>query len=485
MQAVTNSMEIRGHTLQHLINGITCPVIITLAEGVLSNNTFDSTFSIPKNKSSQRGTIFPDLYIASVDDVIAELNTFTEVTLSVHSPSEPKRWIIFKKSNLGGITLYSGFEITPIQNEYDLLKNSEERLSGFFNNIGEAIFVVENQYPDYPVVSVNEAFLNYFKVLKADVLGQDICSLVFSDLREQLFTCLFLVCSQGKPVCFDAVSHDGKTNKFFTVNLVCKSQGRPGENIVIGSISDTTERKNTVLELEEAKQKAEVFNNLKASFLANLSHEIRTPLNGINGFAEMLHEELHDEWYKKVVRRILASSGRLLSTLNALIDLSRLEAENLVPNKARVNFTEFVQSLVAEYEALVIAKGLAFVTEIPNSTVAIETDTYLLKSILDKIIDNAIKYTASGTVALSISNDGKYVYAHVKDTGIGIAIKYQPVIFEEFWQVTAGMERSHEGLGIGLTLAKKMLHLMKGEILVSSTPGEGSTFTVKYPVGTG
>ncbi|MBI2418443.1 MAG: PAS domain-containing sensor histidine kinase [Ignavibacteriales bacterium] len=485
MQAVKNSFEIRGHTLQHLVNEITNPVIITLAEGVITNNTFATTFSVPKNNGASQETNFPDLYIESVDEVIAELNSFTEVTLAVHSPAEPKRWIIFKKSNLGGIILYSGFEITPIQNEYDLLKNSEERLSGFFNNLGEAIFVVENQYPDYPVVSVNEAFLNYCKLLKADVLGQNICSLVFNDLREQLFMYLFLVCSQDKPVCFDAVSHDGKTKKFFTVNLVSKSRGTPGENIVIGSISDTTERKNTVLELEETRQKAEMFNNLKASFLANLSHEIRTPLNGINGFAEMLHEELHDEWYKKVVRRILASSGRLLSTLNALIDLSRLEAENLVPKKARINFMEFVQSLVPEYEALVTAKGLAFVTEIPSSDLAIETDTYLLKSILDKIIDNAIKYTASGSVALSISNDDKYVYAHVKDSGIGIAIKDQPVIFEEFWQVTAGMERSHEGLGIGLTLAKKMLHLMKGEILVSSTPGEGSTFTVKYPVGTG
>jgi len=249
---------------------------------------------------------------------------------------------------------------------------------------------------------------------------------------------------------------------------------------------DITERKKIEREIREAKVKAEEINKLKSTFLANMSHELRTPLVGILGFAELLRDNIAQQEYSEMASRIHTSGKRLLETLNSILDLSRIEANKLELKPDYINVCRVVRENLMQYEALASAKNLYLKVILEDEEIISYLDEKILHQILNNLINNAIKYTMKGGVIVEVKkgmvDNSQNVFIEIKDTGIGIPPESITRIFEEFRQVSEGLDRKFDGTGLGLTLTKKFVEVLGGKIQVQSEVNKGSTFTIIFPV---
>ncbi|RJP64966.1 MAG: response regulator [Ignavibacteriales bacterium] len=253
----------------------------------------------------------------------------------------------------------------------------------------------------------------------------------------------------------------------------------------VGTITDITELKRTEEELIRARDKAEEMNKLKSNFLANMSHELRTPLVGIIGLSQVLNEELNDSDGKRYSKLILESGIRLRDTLNLILDLSKIESETLQLYPEEIEMTEYVSSLARVFEKTAEAKKIKLTIKSEDELLFANLDKVLLNSVINNLMNNAIKYTFEGFVNVDIKKiieDGQYIEISIRDSGIGIAEKNLSVIFEPFRQISEGWNRNFEGTGLGLTIVKEYLNKMSGSIIVESQIGVGSTFKVRFPL---
>ena len=242
------------------------------------------------------------------------------------------------------------------------------------------------------------------------------------------------------------------------------------------------ERRKVDQELKKALKNAEDANYLKNAFLANMSHEIRTPLNGIIGFSSLLVTELslmeNEELYE-YANGIQQSGERLLHLLNNIIDISRIEANDMDINLNTCHVNEIVKNVSELYSFKANDKGLKFNTKFNEIPKALADETKLTKIVSD-IIDNALKYTEKGFINVLTEYDEKQkcINIVVKDTGIGIDKAYLDHIFEAFRQESLGYSRTYQGAGLGLPLAKRLVELMNGQIKVESQKGAGTTVSI-------
>lgn len=253
------------------------------------------------------------------------------------------------------------------------------------------------------------------------------------------------------------------------------------DHLLIGSVgilSDISGRKKTEIELKRAKEDAESMNRLKDVFLSNMSHELRTPMISILGYSEILNDITDDGETKEISSIIHQSAIRLTDTINTLLDLSMLESGNLYLQLGNVDIGEIALKLENLYSAKLEKKGIRFNNQIPSNSFFVEADQRLLHQVLDNVLSNAIKYTEKGSVTLDVRVAGERVIVSITDTGIGIKPEYFSMIFEEFRQVSEGLDRRYEGSGLGLHVSKRFIEKMNGQIWVESEFGKGSTFHV-------
>jgi signal transduction histidine kinase len=241
--------------------------------------------------------------------------------------------------------------------------------------------------------------------------------------------------------------------------------------------------------LEEARGSAEEANRMKSEFLANMSHELRTPLNGILGFAELLESDLDDPIQREYAQTIRVSGEHLLRLVSDVLDLAKIEAGRMDFNLAPVDLPELLQGVIAVQRGHAQKKNLTLElvgAELPST---VFVDGARLRQIMLNLTSNALKFTAQGGVTLRAMKLGEgvdqRVRIEVEDSGEGIRPEEHELIFEKFRQNASFATRSHEGTGLGLTLAKELVELMGGEIGLVSTPGVGSIFHVVLPVNSG
>jgi len=225
---------------------------------------------------------------------------------------------------------------------------------------------------------------------------------------------------------------------------------------------------------------------LNSVFLDNMSHELRTPVTVILGYASILYEELNDPELKEMAEIILKSSNRLTDALNLILDQADIETHRLKINFEPKNIAALVRDTVKIFEHEISAKELELNLNIQSDEIFADTDERMFSRIVNNLVQNAVKFTKEGkiTVSLRVEGEGEEqtVILEVIDTGIGIPDEYQTLIFEAFRQISEGMNRKYQGVGLGLSVTKKFVELLGGSIEVTSKEGEGAHFTVKLPV---
>jgi len=225
--------------------------------------------------------------------------------------------------------------------------------------------------------------------------------------------------------------------------------------------------------------------NFQSIFLDNMSHELRTPITVILGYAGILYDEIKDPDLKEMAEIILKSSNRLTESLNLLLDQSEVVSNRLEVDLAEVEMNSVLNETANVYKPVAEDKNLSLVFNGSENNLHCKIDTKMFNKIMSNLLNNAIKFTEKGNITISLSsieNSGAdKVKIDIADTGIGISDEKQTVIFEAFRQVSEGMNRIYQGTGLGLSVTKKFVEIMDGEIKVKSQLEKGTEFTLIFP----
>jgi two-component system CheB/CheR fusion protein len=356
--------------------------------------------------------------------------------------------------------------------------SSQEYSESIINTIREPLIALDQ---DLRVVLVSRSFYEVFKVKPEQTVGQLIYDLGnkqwnIPKLRELLETIL------PQQATFDnyEVEHDfatiGRRIMLLNARQIQRVLGK--ERIILLAIEDITERREIENGLERAHEELEALATelkrtarAKSEFLANMSHELRTPLNSINGFSEVLFDEtfgpLNDK-QRKYVSNVLTSGKHLLSLINQILDMAKVEA-----GKMKLALTIIPKNILSEISRLVAdlaaKKKIEVTLEIASDLPDIEADELKVREIIYNLLSNAVKFTpVEGQIGMRAVSLNDQILVEVWDSGVGIAAENMERIFEGFFRVDTPYSRLTEGTGLGLPLARKMVELHGGQFSIAS-----------------
>lgn len=357
---------------------------------------------------------------------------------------------------------------------------SKEYADNLISSMGDMLFVVDQ---NLRIKTVNQSAIRGLNYPESVLLGRSFRKLFTPD---DLPTWLqsdapriteSMIIKQDE---FKITRGDGKQLEISMSAAMLELQ--EGEFGVICVARDISQQKATERALFEAKVKAVEFATAKSNFMTNMSHELRTPLNAVIGLSTLMTDTELDEEQKEYTDQILESSEELMSIVENLLDFSQGEFIDIELNPTKVNVSHLIYKTISSFEEQACQKGLKFSSSIDEKipqTVWIDGDR--LEKALSNVLDNALKFTNSGEIGVSVASEEKSesrieLSFEVTDTGIGIPEDCFETIFESFQQVDTSLTRNYEGTGIGLSLAKMIVLEMGGEITVESTLDQGSTF---------
>ncbi len=403
----------------------------------------------------------------------------------------------------GGVLVLSValFMIVAVQVRYRLVRNdiiskyalkesreklakseAEHRLLFYENPMPMLIFALE----DYTILAVNDTMVNKYGYSRDEFLKMTIKDIRPKSEVAKLENDINKI-KKGLTGLVDW-THQLKNGDLINVEITAKNVHYAGQEARMVSINDVTELKKNQEELIKAKQVAENAKDLQSQFLSNMSHEIRTPMNGIIGITRILQNTKLNEEQQKYMNAVRRSADNLMVIINDILDFSKIEAGKLTIEdtqfvlKEQLNVLEEIINHKLKEKDIYLKYNVS--PEVPNTLIG---DPVRLNQILLNLVGNAIKFTHKGGITLDIQkiheNEGFLsVQFDVRDTGIGIPEDKLDSIFSSFTQASSSTTRKFGGTGLGLTISKQLVELQQGEIWVTSTEGEGSTFsfTITY-----
>ncbi|WP_429912576.1 PAS domain S-box protein [Glycocaulis sp.] len=337
------------------------------------------------------------------------------------------------------------------------------------------------------IVYVNDAFERVFGYTRDEVVGQSTSilrgPLTDRETLEEIFSAFRAMVPVRTEIVHYTRSGDGRWMDVAAVPIT-DTEGR--HTHWLGVQRDITERKRDEEALRIARDEAEEANRLKSEFLANMSHEIRTPLNGVLGMSQLLARTDLDARQTRMIETVQTSGKALLSIINDILDLSKIEAGLMTIEPEAVEVDALCEQALSSVRGTAQNKALALDLAIDEAVPGhITADRRRLAQVLINLLGNAVKFTEAGSVWLNVDcPDAQTIRFEVTDTGPGISPQQAEHIFDRFRQVDASYARRHEGTGLGLALSKEFASLMGGHITLHSRPGEGSRFAVHLPLVT-
>lgn len=373
------------------------------------------------------------------------------------------------------------------------LRDREERLHSILDTAADGIITMSS---NGIVLTFNPAAERIFGYTSDEVIGRNINILMPSPYHEEHDSYLKNYMDTGiKKVLGIGREVKGKRKEgiVFPLDLAVSEMNVGGDKTFTGIVRDVTDRKAAEDALENARNEAEQANIVKSEFLASMSHEIRTPMNAILGMADLLWETELDHEQKDYISTFRRAGSSLLSLINDILDVSKIEAGQMVLENIPFELHEVVEKTCEIMAIRAQEKGLELTHQIKNNLPpTLLGDADRLSQILINLLGNAIKFTEKGEVGVTVSlnEDGIQNFGFVElifdvnDTGIGISKENIQKVFNKFSQEDASTTRKYGGTGLGLTISKRLCELMDGRIWLESTKGTGSTisFSGKFQV---
>jgi PAS domain S-box-containing protein len=367
------------------------------------------------------------------------------------------------------------------------LHRSELEFRAVFENANDAIFIIDL---DGHVLSVNGVACRNLGYSR-----EELRRLKVRDFDRSLGIDRFPRTSLSMPAgeVFETM-HVRKDGSRMPVEISSRGFEFQGLPAIMSVARDITERKRVEAEaalreqeLERARTEAEAANRTKSEFLTHMSHEMRTPMNGVIGMTGLLLETSLTAEQRDHAETVRGSAEALLNMINAILDLSKIEAGRVTLECGAFDLTQCLKEISELLSPQATAKGLSYIFDIPMPARWVRGDCGRLRQIVVNLVGNAIKFTEHGSVELRLkaedAGSGPPVYEIcVKDTGIGIPADKLPLLFGKFAQVDSSMGRKYEGTGLGLAISRELAQLMRGSIAVTSEWGRGSVFTLRVPL---
>jgi PAS domain S-box-containing protein len=377
------------------------------------------------------------------------------LVLYIHDISEKKLALKLQENNLNNYRLIAN-------NSTDLILR--QTLDGKINYASPASIKLLGFAPSF--LAINNIY-NFIHPVDAEKIKKEILGMTESSHYKTRFR---IKNSANRYIWLESTS---------TLLIGNKPSYEPEIISVSRDISDRVEIEN---KLVEASEKAKEIEKLKHIILANISHEMRTPLQSILGYSLNVKEKVDNKELAEDLSNIYENGQRLLRMINLFLNLSYMEANNFIPHFEIYDVKTIVTSVAEPFFNTAKKKNVSLIITAEDQPLLINTDKIMMRDILDNLIDNAIKFTKSGSVKISISDDKiddyNYIVITIQDTGIGIPIGKEGLALQEFRQVSEGLSRNYEGIGLGLSVTKRLVEKINGKMMINSTEGKGTTIKI-------
>ncbi len=373
-----------------------------------------------------------------------------------------------------------GFAVNQRKKTENHLKQSEELFKLLFDTAPIGMIIISN---DGKAIKSNKAFCNTIGYEWHEIVGSNI-KYIFNGSKSGDVKSTFQLMRDNESLDTECnlIKKDGRRiAAILKATKIPDENGKREHNLV--QVLDITEFKRAQNEIVEALDKATESERLKSAFLAQMSHEIRTPLNVILPSIPIIAEELgdKDEEISSILASVENASKRLQNTIDMILSLSAVQSGSYKPKCETFDLTEDIKNLTKEFIPVTKEKGLQLYFTNKSQSSEISADRYTVNQIFQNLIGNAVKYTETGQIIVTVEDYQKTrVIVKVEDTGIGISSKYVKNLFSPFSQEDTGRTRKYEGNGLGLALVKEYVKINRGEISVQSEKNVGSTFSVHF-----
>jgi PAS domain S-box-containing protein len=356
--------------------------------------------------------------------------------------------------------------------------------------IAQGIIISDPSHPDNPVIYANEAFERLTGYTRSDVVGKNCRFLQGPGTDPATIEGLRAAIRDRRDCAVEILNYRKDGTPFWNALAIAPVQDATGRvTHFVGVQTDVTERKRFEEELRRARDSAEAASRSKSAFLANISHELRTPLNAIIGYSEMLREEAQDidrPELRADLAKIHAAGKHLLALINDVLDLSKIEAGKMDLFLEPFDIAELVREAVSTVEPLAEKGGDSLVLHCPAGLGTMRSDQAKVRQALLNLLSNATKFTEGGTIRVDVSRErvpggSDWVLFRVADDGIGMTSEQIGKLFRPFTQADSSTTRKYGGTGLGLTITRRYCQMLGGDVTVASTPGRGSTFTIRLP----
>lgn len=369
---------------------------------------------------------------------------------------------------------------------FDALLQEEILLRSLIDAVPNLIFYKdkESRY-----LGCNRAFAAYMGMDEKEIIGKTDVDILGIERSKEYIESDQKILESKEPIMNEELIKypDGHEVRYETIKTFFTDVNGDVKGI-IGISHDVTLHHQMLEDLNIAKEKAEVSARLKTAFLANMSHEIRTPLNAIIGFSNLLvYDDEIDQEEKETYNRMIAQSGDSLANLiNDIVDMAKIESGQIDIEKETFSVNQMLEDFFVLYKEQAAKRedGLQIIYE-PDTEckeLSLFNDQFRVKQVMVNLLNNALKFTENGSVTFGYKVDTANCSFYVRDTGIGITDESLKVIFDVFTQVDGTYSRKYGGVGLGLSISKRLINIMGGDIRVDSIPGEGSTFTFTLPL---
>ena len=452
-------------------------------EEVIGKNWFE--LFIPKKNGNTIPAVFNDV-LKEMPDVVDYVNPILCKDGIEKEISWRNNILKDNKNQIIGVLSF-GIDLSEIKEAERSLKESEESYRDLFSNIPDAVIIFDTE--TNLVLDYNQAAIERYGYTKEEFLSFTPHNLHPSNELEEVDKNI----SEEKKTGEHYYTHIAKDGNRYLVEVLTDFTVYKGKKAYVSIIRDVTRRKKMEDELKIAKENAEQSDVLKSAFLANMSHEIRTPMNAIIGFSSLLDNADSEESRNEFTQIIKKNGEHLLSIINDIIDISKIEAGMVNIEKEKCNINLILDELFYLYNNRGKIKNnkikILLHKVLPNEEALIISDNTRIRQILINLLENAYKFTSEGKIeygytCLPDRKNLKYLEFYIKDTGEGIAIDKQKLIFERFMQADVSTTRVHQGTGLGLAITQAIVNIMGGQIKLQSEPGKGSSFffTIPYKI---